>query len=361
MGVIISETLKKAGLRDISTYKRVNVGEIPKIPTGLDLDKDLFGGIRYGDLTLISGAAGCSKTTLVSQIVCMSIETNRPVMVVSGENGYPDWLDKIVRNQLGPGFGWIEKSIQGTGYTAIEPDPETELFIRKEINGMVFGYTPQASDNQLQDIINVAHEYIKMCLDQGYSAPLIVLDNLMTLECMTPFIPDTYTKQKLICNTFASLAKDTGFSIGGEPVQIPVVLICKLRKSSSSNGKQPADSLDEISGASEIGKLAGLAINIGYKPDDKKHKSSERIYTITKTRFSTGHEKDEYVVAFDRDSMRTYSVGDYDTLFMHRRWRELINSEDFTVGLISKYEADEMEMRRRITTSPQEYYQKPVL
>ncbi len=59
--------------------------------------------------------------------------------------------------------------------------------------------------------------------------------------------------------------------------------------------------------------------------------------------------------------MRTYSVGDYDTLFMHRRWRELINSEDFTVGLISKYEADEMEMRRRITTSPQEYYQKPVL
>ena len=72
------------GLQDMSNVK-IDNGNVETISFELDSLDQLFGGCRFGELTIVSGQPGAGKSSILNQIVCDFVNQGEKVFYYSGE------------------------------------------------------------------------------------------------------------------------------------------------------------------------------------------------------------------------------------------------------------------------------------
>ncbi len=75
-------------------------------PTGfLPLDTYIGGGLRSGDLTVLGGAQGLGKSTMVLQILRSAVRQGEPVLYLSFEHPPASVLERLIAIEAGTNRG----------------------------------------------------------------------------------------------------------------------------------------------------------------------------------------------------------------------------------------------------------------
>lgn len=176
----------------------------------------------FGELIILTGAAGEGKSTMASQWVSRAIDQGYNAMIYSGE--MQDWMVK----------NWLDMQIAGKHNLTLNNDIELETY-QKIINSEMYGryYVYEAPDDGTQETLI---ETIKNSIQQ-YGTRFIVIDNLMTvLDCDDHM--ELNEAQTAYTRRLAKIAQDS---------DVIIILIVHPRKSSLQTFSN-----DDIAGSSNI-------------------------------------------------------------------------------------------------------------
>lgn len=265
------------GLKRIADIQRVNLSDIENMDTGIGLvDKKCR--FYFGELIVLTGAAGDGKSTLASQWVTRALDQGYPSMIYSGE--LPAWQVK----------NWIDFQIAGKKNLNSNNDivDETyELMKSWDMYQQLYIYDESSADDEqvnsagmIQDrLIDIIHKGIRQ-----YGIRFIVIDNLMTAMDNGGQL-DLNQAQTEFTKKLAKIAQIQN---------VIIVLVVHPRKGKVSG----SFSNDDISGSSNIVNRAHKVVRYS-RPDEpftdvdgRKWEKTElpecpiRMLTITKDRFS---------------------------------------------------------------------------
>ena len=295
-----------------------------KLPTGITaVDNLLHGGIPRGvSYTIISGAAGEGKSTLVSQIQAHTIaNTNYTCITYSGEMG--DGLVKWqLYRQLAGHAGMID------GETLSPPRFGSYLMadgvardIAKVTKYQSILFDPTGGDLHVQDPWGVWQATMEQSAAAGIE--VFIVDNLMTITAaLTRSMPrlNDYERQREFCDWAARFAKK---------YNVWLILVAHTRKPGQGQGAGAY----EISGASEIVNLAGTIINYGKYTDnelanDPALKTSDRKTKVQKNRLYGDYDTKGTPAHFDPMTCRIYSEP-RDKADSEYDWRKKFSDPDY--------------------------------
>ena len=224
------------GLKDIADQK-CDIGDTEKISFELELIDQLFGGCRFGELTIVSGQPGAGKSTILNQIVCDFVNTGHKVFYYSGE--FPKaklkrWL-YIVLGGMDSLTTIYDKHKKRDSYILKQGiEEKIDNWIRNKL--FLYDAGTDAKQNELLTIMKYGYK------KQGIR--LFVLDNLMTIG-LDEINDDKYENQK---NFLTELHE---FAIN---YNVHVFLVAHPKK---TEGKKISDlSFYDIAGSSNIPNLA---------------------------------------------------------------------------------------------------------
>lgn len=294
-----------------------------KLPTGISaVDSMLHGGIPRGvSYTIISGAAGEGKSTLVSQIQASMISnTDYTCITYSGEMS--DGLVKFqLYRQLAGHEGMIDGMSVGRG-----PEYLMKNGVREEIE-MATKYQsilfdPMGGDLHVADPWSVWQESMERSAAAGVE--VFIVDNLMTIvAALTRSMPrlTDLERQREFCDWAARFVKK---------YNVWLLLVAHTRKPVYGAGSGTAY---DISGASEIVNLAGTIINYGkYNADEMSKntdlKTSDRKSRVQKNRLYGDYDTDGTTVHFDPMTCRIWSDAEDKEDHMYP-WREKFKDAEY--------------------------------
>lgn len=212
---------------DIAT---IDARKFPKVGTGIRaLDKAIYGGLIFGQVTVISGRPGAGKSTLLNEIALNIVQQGVNTAIWSGE--LADGLLKSWIHQTAAGKNHIIRG--GSDGDIFYITEETDKKIGEWLNEKLFIYNRKYGNkwNQLlSDIRDIVREK---------GVKVIILDNLMALDI--DIESDKYESQRSFIVQIHDLAEEMG---------IHIILVAHPRKQTAFLR------VTDISGTSDIGNLA---------------------------------------------------------------------------------------------------------
>lgn len=161
------------GVVDFSDIEDLDLDQMDGIPTGLpELDRMLM-RLFFGTLTLVTGINGSGKTSLLSQIICQSMDRGDNVYLYSGE-----MPNRLVRNWMNSIFAGQRNVVecQSNGATFWKVRSETKRLISDFYRGRLF-VREEHESNQKTAIFQSMEDVVRK-----YGAKLIVLDNMTSMD-----------------------------------------------------------------------------------------------------------------------------------------------------------------------------------
>ena len=252
---------------ELADVKRKNDDDELKIKTGFyELDEALRGGIRCGQLFLLTGRTGEGKSTFASQVLAEALEQKVKVFAYSGELDNEDFQDCLNAQLAGDdNMTGKENEFHKMDYYL---DDETEKRIKDWYRGRAFIY-----DNNritLKDRPKLLDIVRRVITRKGVQ--LILIDNLMTAMEYVKNQNDLYLAQ----TNFVAELKEIA-----QQYHVSIILIAHPRKSGKDQDDDKALSNDDIAGSSNITNLADIVASYARADDDKEYDS---VFQLTKNR-----------------------------------------------------------------------------
>lgn len=298
--------------------RRMNPNTVPKVKSGISqLDKFLKGGIPVGFVTALAAEEAAGKSTLCVQLSLSAAEQNIPTFTYYGEDPEEFIKDKVV-HMLGGSFA-LDDTLDEYGELEKEPNSYCQVLIEDWLDGYLHNWEPEPLEmNKLKVLAEDIEEFANEC---GEEPGLVILDNLMKISDFGDWRMDLNSRQSFICNMLSDLAKKLK--------TVAIVLVVHTRKALEVGGNDN----NNISGTANIKNSAGLIIQ--YARDENDRDSNIRKVRVTKNRlYGKTNSKNAMTVAYDEDTMRTFSVDDVDAMFYEYGWlkelKERVKNGDAT-------------------------------
>lgn len=269
---------------NVSEIEDVDLDEMDGITTGIhELDLEIM-RLFYGTLTIVSGLPGAGKTSFLSQLVCQSLEQDKPVWMFSRE--LPCWMQKSWLNYIIAGNHHIKEYYDSNGATYYKVSPSAKQLINDAYNKKWFLYRDDWS-NKLDDIMASMEDCVRK-----YGAKLLILDNLMTIDIGANENCELIKQTECITRLIKFAMK----------YSVAVVLVAHPRK--LPRGEDVG--IYDISGTSNIINLAHRTIGLR-RIDQEKEKSNFNVcLTVIKDRMR-GKAGKKINLYYDVPSRRFYT------------------------------------------------------
>lgn len=296
-------------IRSLSEVKRVSLGDMECISTGIkSLDK-LLGGFYLGQLVLLTGERGEGKSTLASQFGGFAINAGYPTFFYSGELMdwyFKAWFDMQIAggrhiNKMTSNFGYNSYHVDGNYIGVIEAWYADKAFIYD--NGIV------DDDGEEESILLTMEKAIKQ-----YGCSVLIVDNLMT-AITDDTTSDLYRQQTQFVKSLALLAKRYNALI---------ILIAHPRKATSSEFDN-----DDVAGSSNITNLVDVVMKYSKpKGKDIDPDTSERKLTVFKNRL-TGRTDRKGISLYYEESSKRISEDRFDWILgWEEKFQEAKNEDE---------------------------------
>ena len=240
-----------------------------KIKTGIyEFDKALKGGIRPGQLFLLTGKCGEGKSTFASQIIAEALDQDIRVFAYSGELDNEDFQE-CLDYQLAGDKNMIAKKNEFDQYDYVL-DTATEQRIKDWYRGKILIY-----DNNritVKDKPKIIDIIKRVIVRKGIQ--LVLIDNLMTAMDYVRNQNDLHLAQTNFVAEMKELAQQ---------FHISVILIAHPRKSGTGEDKEKDLTNDDIAGSSNIGNLSDIIASYSRAGDDKDYDSVFQLIKNRKT------------------------------------------------------------------------------
>lgn len=247
---------------NVSEIQDVDLDEMDGINTGIrELDSEIM-RLFYGTLTVVSGLPGAGKTSFLSQLVCQSLEQDKPAWMFSRE--MPGWMEKSWLNYIMAGAHHVKayEDRNGTKYYKVTLAAKSR--INEHYSNKWFLYRDDWS-NKLDDLISSMEDSVRK-----YGTKLLILDNLMTIDLDSNENSDLLKQTECINKLIRFAMK----------YSVAVVLVAHPRK--MPKGEEVG--IYDISGTSNIINLAHRTIGLRRIDKEREKSSHDVCLTLIKDR-----------------------------------------------------------------------------
>ena len=242
---------------NVSEIQDIDLDEMDGINTGIrELDAEIM-RLFYGTLTVVSGLPGAGKTSFLSQLVCQSLEQDKPAWMFSRE--MPGWMEKSWLNYIMAGGHHVKAYEDRSGAKYYKVTIAAKNKINEHYSNKWFLYRDDWS-NKLDDLLISMEDSVRK-----YGTKLLILDNLMTIDL------DSNENSELLKQT-ECINKLIRFAM---KYSVAVVLVAHPRK--MPKGEEVG--IYDISGTSNIINLAHRTI--GLRRIDKEREKSNHDVCLT--------------------------------------------------------------------------------
>lgn len=269
---------------NVSEIQDVDLDEMDGVYTGIkELDMEIM-RLFYGTLTVVSGLPGAGKTSFLSQLICQSLDQDKPAWMFSRE--MPGWMEKSWLNYIMAGGHHVKTYEDKNGAKYYKVSPMAKDAINTYYSNKWFLYRDDWS-NKLEDLMVSMEDSVRK-----YGAKLLILDNLMTIE-LGADENSALIKQTDCINRLIRFAMK---------YSVAVVLVAHPRK--MPKGEDVG--LYDISGTSNIINLAHRTIGLRRIDKEKEQSSHDVCLTLIKDRMrgKSGRHIDLY---YDVPTRRFYT------------------------------------------------------
>lgn len=289
-----AEPIPVPGLKKMKTVQRVRLEDRERMKIGID-EIDRKCTFYFGELIILTGAAGDGKSTMASQWVTRAMDQGYSTMIYSGE-----MQDSMVKE-------WIDFQIAGKHNLNDYLDIDEETY-KKIINWEAYDnlYVYDVSDSE--DNQEVLFETVLKGIKQ-YGIRFIMIDNLMTAMDFENGL-ELNEAQTQFTRRLAKIAQDH---------DVIIVLIVHPRKTRGFG----TFSNDDIAGSSNIVNRAHKTIRYA-RPEkeftDKDHYTWEkeelhdcpiRMLTVLKDRITGNTISNGIPLYFEKETKRISDNGDF--------------------------------------------------
>lgn len=294
-----AEAIKNEHLKKLFDYEEIELQNMPYCSTGFkSLDRIIYGNFE-GTFIVLTGYSGAGKSTLISEMgIIAPLESNKKVMIYSGEASGGVLLGNTFRPLAGRDhIIEYDNSAQGkpNGYAVTFAAKDA---IRDYYKDSIYNYDDgDGLSCDAKDILN-GMEYAY----RRYNVTFFTLDNLMTITT-SDSDDDKYSSQIKFAKSLKAFTR-----------KYPVTVILVAHPKKPSPGQKEVD-MYSVSGSSEIVNLADRAFSVSVLHDDKEGYNS--CVTVLKDR-QTGKVNKKVKMYYDLPSGRIYS--DNDELYKHYSW-----------------------------------------
>lgn len=241
-------------VKDLSDITDIDLDEIDGIYTGLEaVDKQLM-KLFYGTLTVLSGIPGSGKSSLLTQIMCNTLDQDKSCWLYSGE--LPEYMTKNWFNYIFAGARNIDTFPLANGDKYYKVRDSAKSAINEYYRGKWFVY----KDDQASDLASLTKSMEDVVRKEGVK--LLVLDNMMTID----FDDDSeeFNEQARVMNTMRDFAKK---------YHVAIILVCHPRKLAGTTSVGMYDA----AGTSKIPNLCHRFIGMRRTTDEEKSKAKEYV------------------------------------------------------------------------------------
>ena len=251
-------------IKEMADVQRKDMSQMEYMDSGLNSLNKAIGGLRFGQLFILTGERGFGKSTLGSQFATFAVSQGYTVFHYSGElmDWYvQDWAD---RQMAGPDN--ITRLVSNFGYESYLVNADSVDQIHQWYRGKYYLYDNNIAGEDEQETLL---ETIMSAINQ-YACRFILIDNLMT-AMKDDLHLDLYRQQSNFVLKLSDIAK---------ACNVVIVLVAHPRK---RQGYEFSN--DDIAGSSNITNLADIVLRYSKpEPDDSNPYLPERILQITKGR-----------------------------------------------------------------------------
>ena len=237
------------------------------IKTGItEFDEALKGGIRPGQLMMLTGKSGHGKSTFASQILAEALNNEFRVFAYSGELDNEDFQECLNAQLAGDDNMVGEKNEYGKYEYTVDEDAEQR--IKDWYRGKMLIY----DNNRIvgNDKVKVIDIIRSVVVRRGIN--LVLIDNLMTAMEFIKSQNDLHLAQTNFVSEVKSIAQQ---------YHIAIIMIAHPRKQSTADAKDKDLDNDDIAGSSNITNLADIVASYSRaKPTD----DYDSILQLTKNR-----------------------------------------------------------------------------
>lgn len=173
---------------DYTDVSKFDMSDVPGFITGFhDMDNALD-KFYMGTTTILTGTAGSGKSSLLSTLICKSIEQGFPCFVYSGElsnQSLKSWVDSVHAGQR----GMNEYQSQVTGNTYYKIKPEVFKKINSTYKGKLFFYR-DGFDHKVTRLLQTAENVVRR-----NGVKTLIFDNMTSVD-LENTDKDKYIKQE---------------------------------------------------------------------------------------------------------------------------------------------------------------------
>jgi twinkle protein len=290
---------------DFADIPDKDFSDLDGITTGLaPLDQEVM-CLPYGSVTIVSGAPGSGKTSILYGLVCQAVEQGTRAWVFSRE--LPDYTTKGWLNYMLAGPRNVKEFINSKGAKYYKVIPEVKEKLRKYYKNRIYVYRDDYSP-KTETLLESMTDSVRK-----YGTKFLLIDSLMMID-LDSNENNKYEKQSEFVNTLIQFALR---------FNVAIVLVCHPRKLQYG---QTEVGMYDIAGSSNLSNLSHRAI--GLRLVTKKEREGEPdkknggwktepikfncIMNIIKDRFR-GRTGYEFGLYYDEASRRFFtSSEEYD-------------------------------------------------
>ena len=224
---------------DLSDIEPTEYEDVDGVTTGLKAIDDELMRLFFGTLTIVSGQPGSGKSSLLTQLVCNSLDQDIGAWIFSGE--LPNGVEKSWFNYIFAGPRNMTDAISRRGNPYKKISLTTLGEINKTYKGRWYIYRDDY-DNTLEKLITSMTDTVRK-----YGTRCLILDNFMCI--------DTETSEEELRSQTDTIKKLIEFA---KKYQVAVILVCHPRKMDASTNV----GIYDIAGTSNIVNLAHRTIGL---------------------------------------------------------------------------------------------------
>lgn len=266
---------------DFTEIEDVDWSQVDGISFGLEAVDKVLHKMYRGSVNVFYAKPSAGKSSYVNQIMAQAISDGRKVLLYTGELSEPLW--KSWFNFTLAGRQNIAELESSNGYKYYKVSPKALVEINKVCKDQLYVYRDD-KDPHIDLIISTCIDMIRR---KGVS--VVVLDNLMTLDCDEK--GGELEEQKAILKKVQQLAKDHN---------VVVILVCHAKK------VKEALTMEDASGTMKIANYSGIMMTLE-RNNDKSQTAYDVLLKVQKDRFN-GKNNYEFPTRFDFPSRRFFTT-----------------------------------------------------